>query len=130
MNEQNFNNGQGFNNQNFNQTANVNPTTITPPPVGPKTAEGIQKAYSSKTLGILSIIVGLLCCRIASIVLGVIAISYASTSTEILGFEHPDAKTGKGCGIAGLVIAAVTLVLSLTYGIIMALIALAEKQII
>lgn len=99
MNNQNFNNfnNDPQNNQGFDPN-------FAPAP-DPKVTEGEKKASTSKTLGIIGIVVGLMCCSIAGVVLDIISLTMASTSRALLGYEHNDAKVGKICSIIGLVIA-------------------------
>lgn len=135
MNNQDFNNNQGFENQpepNQNQKSapeqgfeNQAPADPFAPqfadPVDPKITEGEKKANSSKILGIIGLVVGLVCCGIAGIVLDIVALVNASTSKNLLGYEHQDAKTGKICAIVGIVIAVVSSIISIASGVISAL---------
>ena len=90
-------------------------------PVDPKITEGEKKAGTSKKLGIIGLIVGLLCCGPAGIVLDILAIVNAVNSKDLLGCEHPDAKTGKICGIVGIALSVASTIVSIASGVIASL---------
>lgn len=75
-------------------------------------------ANSAQTLGIIGLIVSLVCCRIAGIVLGILAINKAKSSRMRFGYELPEARTGRICGILAIIFAAVALVCIVIYIII------------
>lgn len=107
MNDQNFNN---FNNDPQNNQG-FDPNFATEP--DPKAVEGEKKASTSKTLGIIGIVVGLMCCSLAGVVLDIISLTMANTSRALLGYEHNDAKVGKTCAIIGLVIAGIGFIVNI-----------------
>ena len=109
-----------MNNENFNQNNNANYNRQNfengYPYVDAKTKLGIEKAKKSKTMGIIGLVVGLGCCGIAGIIFAIIGISAANDSRIILGYEHPDAKTGKICAIVALVAVVAGILISLVTG--------------
>ena len=85
-----------------------------------KTIEGEKKASTSKTLGIIGLIMDVTgCCGLVGLVLNIISLVMASTSKALLGYEHADAKTGKICSIIGIVVAALSVIVSIVYFILM-----------
>ena len=109
-----MNNGNFNENQNFNYTYQNFENSY--PYVDAKTKLGIEKAKKSKRMGITGLVVGLVCCGIAGIIFAIIGISAANESNIILGYDHPDAKTGKTCAIVALVVAVAGILISLVTG--------------
>jgi len=66
-------------------------------------------ANSAQTLGIVGLIISIVCCRIAGLILGIIAVGKAKTSRLALGYEVPEARTGRVCGIIAIVISVVAM---------------------
>ena len=75
-------------------------------------------ANSAQTLGIVGLIVSIICCQIAGLILGIIAVSKAKMSRLTLGYEVPAARTGRICGIIAIVISILFMVGTLIYYII------------
>ena len=65
------------------------------------------KGSSSQVFGILSL-VALCFCQLLSIVFGAIAIAQSKTSRKALSYECSEAKTGRICGLIGLIIGAIS----------------------
>ena len=87
-------------------------------------AEGIKKANNAKSMGIAALIFSFLSLCISpliSIVLGVLAISNASSAKNLLGYDTPEGKSGRSLGIAAIIITAVVFVLCIAIGVILAL---------
>ena len=62
-----------------------------------------KAANSSQTMGIVGLLLSLLCCGTAGLILGILAYSKAKLSRLTLGFEVPEARTGRICGIIAIV---------------------------
>lgn len=75
-------------------------------------------ANSAQTLGIVGLIVSIVCCALAGLIMGIIACSKAKTSRMTLGYEAPEARTGRICGIIAIVMAALRMVGSVIYAIL------------
>lgn len=81
------------------------------------------KGSSAQTLGIIALI-ALLFCQIVSIVCGAIAMSRAKASRNLLQYETQAAKTGRICGLIGLILGIVSTVLAIAYVALMVVLAL------
>ena len=71
-----------------------------------------SNASTSMIMGIIALVanfVGL--GGLIPIILGVLAMSFSKKSVEALGFECSNAKTGRICGLIGLIISIVSIVL-------------------
>ena len=75
-------------------------------------------ANTSQTLGIVGLLVSFFCCGLAGIIMGIIACSKAKASAMTLGFEVPEARTGRVCGIIAIVLGALRIVGYLVYFIV------------
>ena len=75
-------------------------------------------ANSAQTLGIVGLIVSIVCCALAGLIMGIIACSKAKTSRMTLGYEVPEARTGRICGIIAIVLGALSMAGSLIYLIV------------
>ena len=75
-------------------------------------------ANSAQTLGIVGLIVSIVCCALAGVIMGIIACGKAKTSRMTLGFEVPEARTGRICGILAIVFGALSMAGSLIYLIV------------
>ena len=75
-------------------------------------------ANSAQTLGIVGLIVSIVCCALAGLILGIIAVSKAKMSRLTLGYEVPEARTGRICGIIAIVISIISMVASVIYTIV------------
>lgn len=119
-NQNNFNQ----NNQQNNGWSYDNGQFYTPvPPIDNNAMQANQTASSSQTLGIVGLIVSLICCPLIGIILGIIAISKASTAKNMLGYEPSEAKTGRVCGIIAIVLGALSMISSIIiYVVYMAMI--------
>ena len=84
--------------------------TGNPPPVNLPQRDG--DGATAKTLGIIGLVVTLCSCQIAGIVLGVIGLAKAKRSKQNLGFETPEAATGRVLGIVNIVLGILLIVLS------------------
>lgn len=73
-----------------------------------------QYASSSQTFGIIAL-VGLFFCQILSIIFGAIAMSRAKKSEQALGYECSEAKTGRICGLIGLIFGIIAVVITVLY---------------
>ena len=109
-----MNNGNFNENQNFNYTEQNFENGY--PHVDAKTKLGVEKAKKSKTMGIVGLVVGLACCGIAGIIFAIIGLTSAKDSQTILGYEHPDAKTGKICSIVAIIAVAAGILISAISG--------------
>ena len=58
-------------------------------------------------------IAALICCPLAGLILGILALNNAKTSRNLLGREEPDAKTARTLGILAIVFAALGFVANL-----------------
>ena len=119
-NQNNFNQ----NNQQNNGWSYDNGQFYTPvSPIDNNAMQANQTASSSQTLGIVGLIVSLVCCPLIGIILGIIAISKASTAKNMLGYEPSEAKTGRVCGIIAIVLGALSMISSIIiYVVYMAMI--------
>lgn len=84
--------------------------TGNPPPVNLPQPD--SDGSTSKTLGIVGLIVTLCSCQIAGIVLGIIGLAKAKRSKQNLGFETPEAATGRVLGIVNIVLGILMIILS------------------
>lgn len=84
--------------------------TGNPPPVNLPQPD--SDGSTSKTLGIIGLIVTLCSCQIAGIVLGIIGLAKAKRSKQNLGFETPEAATGRVLGIVNIVLGILMIILS------------------
>lgn len=66
-------------------------------------------ASTSKTLGIVGLILALVCCPLAGLILGILACTRAKRAKQTMGFEPPDAATGRVCGIVAIVVGALSM---------------------
>ena len=80
------------------------------PEFEPTQMQGNAKAKNAQTLGIVALVLSVVCCPLAGIILGIIALSAAKTSRTLLRFEAPAAKSGRVCGILAIVLGALTMV--------------------
>ena len=131
---QNFDNNQNFNpqnNQGFapNQAQGQGFAPNFAPPIDPRIAEGEKKAENSKLMGIIGLIVGVLCCGLIGVVLEIISFVMAKKSIDLLGYEHPDAKTGKICALIGLILAIIRIVVIIIYILLFILGVIVETNI-
>ena len=94
-----------------------------------KVAEAEKKAKNSMILGIVGLVVDISCCGIVGLVLNIISLVMAKNAKSILGYEHPDAKTGKICSIIGLVISALTIIVYILYLVLIILAIVFETNI-
>ena len=106
-----------YNQNNFNQNDNTNngwsygsPPFYNQPPMNNVTSRGNELASSSKTLGILGIVLSIICCPLIGLIMGIMAMSRAKTSKMMLGTSISDAKIGRVCGIIALLISIVWIV--------------------
>ena len=70
---------------------------------------------TSKTLGFVGLFVTLCFCDIAGIILGIIGLSKARTSAQLLGFETSDAATGRVLGIVNIVLGSLRVLITIGY---------------
>lgn len=84
--------------------------TGNPPPVNLPQRDG--DGATSKTLGIIGLIVTLCSCQVAGIVLGIIGLAKAKRSKQNLGFETPEAAAGRVLGIVNIVLGILMIILS------------------
>lgn len=89
-----------------------------PPFDGAPVQQPDPKGQSAQTMGIIAL-VGLFFCQIVSIVCGFLAMNNAKASFQMLGYESGPAKTGKICGMIGLILGALSVVISLLYAVLM-----------
>lgn len=75
-------------------------------------------ANSAQTLGIVGLIISIMCCGIAGLILGLLAVSKSKMSRLSLGFEVPEARTGRVCGVIAIVLSIIRII---TWGIIIIL---------
>lgn len=66
----------------------------------------------AKTFGLIGLIISLLCCPLAGIVLGILAVLRAKDSKNEMGFLSSDASTGRVLGIVAIVIGALSMLSS------------------
>ena len=78
----------------------------------PRMIEARSKASNAQTFGIIALI-GLFVGTILSIIFGILAMSSAKKSTQLLGYELPEAKTGRVMGLVSLILALVGVVLAI-----------------
>ena len=85
----------------------------------PQTPED-PSANTARTLGIIGLIVSIFgCCGVpAGLVLGIIALVKAKRSCATLGFEVPEARTGRICGLLAIIFTVVALVICLIINIL------------
>ena len=74
------------------------------------TAHANKTASSAQTLGIVGLVISLICCPLVGIILGILAISRASNAKNLLGYESPEAKTGRICGIVAIILGALSII--------------------
>ena len=78
------------------------------PPNAPVTT---NDASTSKTLGIIGLILALFCCPLAGLILGILAIARAKRAKQLSGgIEPPDAATGRICGIIAIIFAVLSMI--------------------
>ncbi|MBR2010209.1 MAG: hypothetical protein IKA06_00465 [Clostridia bacterium] len=119
-NQNNFNQNNGQN-EGWSYQSGQFYTPVTP--IDSTAMQANQSASSSQTLGIVGLIISLICCPLIGIILGIIAISKASTAKSLLGHEPSEAKTGRICGIIAIILGVLSMILSaIIYVINMALI--------
>ncbi len=75
-------------------------------------------ANTAQTLGIVGLLISFFCCGLVGIIMGIIACSKAKMSRMALGFEVPEARTGRICGIIAIVFGALRIVGYLVYFIV------------
>ena len=80
------------------------------PQLDPNKAQGLAKAKNSQTLAIVALILAVVCCPLAGLIMGIIALNGAKASRNLLGFEAPEAKAGRACGIIAIVLGALSMV--------------------
>ena len=103
----NFYREQGYGPQGYNQQP---PYWNAPDPRG----------ESAQTLGIVSIICAVFC-AIAGLIIGIIAMNRAKESQVMLQYETSAAKTGRICGLVGVIIAAISMIGGLAGSVLLAL---------
>lgn len=74
------------------------------------TAHANKEASTAQTLGIVGLVVSLICCALAGIILGILAISRAGKAKNLLGYESPEAKTGRICGIVAIILGTLSMI--------------------
>ena len=124
-------NGQqqgNFYNPNGQQQGNFyNPNGYQQPffdPYQQNQAEGMKKAASAKNMGVAALVFSFLSLCLSpliSIILGILAITGASSAKNLLGYETPEIKSARSLGITGIVITAVIYVLCIIVGVIIGL---------
>ncbi len=72
-----------------------------------------QHAASAQTLGVIALILSFFVCPLVGLILGVMAMNRAKKSTAELGFECAEAKTGRICGLIGVIISSLALLITL-----------------
>ena len=72
---------------------------------------------TSKTLGIVGLVLTICVCQIAGIVLGIIGLSKAKKSANDFGYETSDAATGRVLGIVNIVLGVLMIVLSIAMSV-------------
>ena len=103
-----WNGQQGGNPWGYNQNGYVPPITNTP-----FDQQKPQKDSSTaQTLGIVGLILALICSPLVGIILGIMAITRAKSSSQLLGYELPEAKTGRICGIIAIIAAIANMILN------------------
>ncbi len=73
--------------------------------------EATKKANNAKTFGLIALITSFICTGVIPIVLGILAIVNASSAKSLIGYDIPEAKSGRTMGIASLIITGVACVL-------------------
>ena len=72
-------------------------------------------ANSAQTMSIIGLIVGFICCSLAGIVLGILALSKSKSVTQQLGYEPAAAKTARIVGIIAIVASVAGIVLQILF---------------
>ena len=70
---------------------------------------------SSQNYGLIGLIMTFLCCSIVGLILGIIALTRASASRRMLGFESAPASVGRVLGILAIVFSAVRMIVSVAW---------------
>ncbi|MBR6726786.1 MAG: hypothetical protein IKM08_01205 [Clostridia bacterium] len=96
----------------------VDPFGYPPPPTNPYMAEAAGKAATAKTYGIIAL-VGLFVMTILTIIFGILAITTANQSKRLIGYELPDAKSGRTMGTVSLIILGALFALGFFIGIML-----------
>ena len=81
-------------------------------PFDPRMVDAQSKARSAQTFGIVAL-VGLFTLQILSIIFGILAMQSAKKSRMLLGYELPEAKTGRILGLVSLIISIVSIALTI-----------------
>lgn len=74
-----------------------------------------KRGKSAQIYGIIALIASITCCPIVGLVLGIIALTSASASRRLLGFESAQATSGKILGIVAIVLSVLGLLLVIAY---------------
>ncbi len=108
-----------YNQNNFNQNDNQNngwsygnTPFYNQPPMDDVSMRASKLAASSKTLGILGIVLSIICCPLVGLILGIMAANRAKTAKMMLGYDLPEAKTGRICGIIAILICIASMIFS------------------
>jgi cytochrome c biogenesis protein CcdA len=82
---------------------------------------GMQKANNARNMGLAALICSLLSLCISPIialVLGILAISGASSAKQMLGCETPETKSARTMGIASLIITGLFFLLTIVFTVV------------
>ncbi len=70
---------------------------------------------SSQNYGLIGLILTLTCCSVVGLILGIMALTRASASRRLLGYESAQAAVGKVLGILSIVFSAIRIISTIAW---------------
>ncbi len=102
-----------YNSNNFGQNNGGWDQDYGQPSMSPAAMQASKQAASSQTLGIISLILTIICCPLIGLILALMARGRAKNAKLLMGFEPHEARTGRICATVALIIALVSIVISI-----------------